>query len=151
MKQSVLVAMACTLVTSSVLAKPIETFGITAVPDAFKDKLMECAYLGDVESKSLWWGVTSSNLGKKGVEKRMYKKANELGATHILIGGTGTDYSGYNKGSAQAFKCSNVNQNDLSDTRSYVDELKGLAELRDESIITEAEFQKQKAEILARE
>jgi hypothetical protein len=33
---------------------------------------------------------------------------------------------------------------------SYIDELKALAELRDDGIITEDEFQKQKADILAR-
>jgi hypothetical protein len=54
MKQLVFIAMLCAFVTSPVLAKPIEKYGIKAVPEIYKDKLMECEYLGDVESKSLW-------------------------------------------------------------------------------------------------
>jgi hypothetical protein len=155
MKQLVFIAMLCTFVSSPVFAKSIEKYGIKAVPEIYKDKLMECEYLGDVESKSLWGGVLSSNLGKKGVEKRLYKKANEMGATHIMIAGTGIDYSGYTKGSAQAFDCNKVTQNEESESpshtsSSYLDEIKALATLRDDGIITEDEFQKQKADILAR-
>jgi cytochrome c-type biogenesis protein CcmH/NrfG len=36
-----------------------------------------------------------------------------------------------------------------TNTPAYIDELKALASLRDDGIITEEEFQKQKAEILA--
>jgi len=42
-------------------------------------------------------------------------------------------------------------QHAKSNTASYIDELKALAALRDDGIITEDEFQTQKAEILERE
>jgi len=43
-----------------------------------------------------------------------------------------------------------VNQNAGSETPSYINELEALATLRDDRIITEVEFQKQKAKILNR-
>ena len=58
---------------------------------------------------------------------------------------------GVAKASMVAFKYVEVEQNKESKQTSYVDELKALATLRDDGIITEDEFQRQKAEILARE
>ena len=63
---------------------------------------------------------------------------------------------------ADYYKCSAAQMNSLTLTSvntnheepempSYIDELKALAALRDDGIITEEEFQKQKAEILERE
>ena len=42
-------------------------------------------------------------------------------------------------------------KNQKLDKSSYIDELKALAALRDDGILTEEEFQKQKAEIMERE
>ena len=50
-----------------------------------------------------------------------------------------------------AFKYGEVKQKRNTDTTHYINELEALANLRDDGIITEVEFQKQKAKILARE
>jgi len=42
-------------------------------------------------------------------------------------------------------------KSDSSDSPSYIEELKGLAELRDQGVITEEEFQQEKSEILSRQ
>ena len=88
----------------------------------------------------------------------------KLGATHFMVSGDGLGkdnmasqmwvpkgtYRKYNQ-SAQAFNCGIVAINKAPKSTSYIDELKALAALRDDGIINEDEFQKQKAEILERE
>jgi len=56
-------------------------------------------------------------------------------------------------GKQRAFLTSTTEISDSNrfDRPHYTDELKALATLRDDGIITEEEFQKQKAEILERE
>ena len=89
--------------------KPAETFGIKLVPEIFAEKLMDCDYLGEVATRSFWGGLVAGSLGKKGVMKRLYRKANRLRATHImLVESAGTAYSGFTEGSAHAFDCSNA-------------------------------------------
>jgi hypothetical protein len=99
---------ACLLLTSNTFAlEPPETFGIKLVPELLAEKLVtDCEYLGEVASRSLWGGVVAGSLGQKGVMKRLYKKAHRLAATHlVLVESSGTAYSGFTEGSAQAFRC----------------------------------------------
>jgi len=50
-------------------------------------------------------------LGKKGVMKRLYRKANRPGATHmVLIDSAETAYSGFTTGTAHAFDCGKADQ-----------------------------------------
>ena len=100
------------LVSSPVFAlKPPEDFGIKLVPTFMAEKVVaDCEYLDEVSSRSPWGGLVAGSLGKKGVMKRMYKKANKLGATHmVLVESSETAYSGFTAGTAHAFKCNSSN------------------------------------------
>jgi len=96
------------LISSSAYAlKPPEDFGIKLVPSFMAEKaLSECNYLEEVATRSMWGGLVAGSLGKKGVMKRLYKKANKLGATHlVVIDSSKTAWSGFTAGSAHAFYC----------------------------------------------
>lgn len=147
------------LLSASAHAKDVNTYGIITVPEIWSDKLADCEYLGVVDSRGKWISSGYNNpWGRKSSKKKFYKEAQKIGATHILIPSTGTEetsgvgdwYSMYEL-KAQAFNCGIVAINEASKSTSYIDELKALAALRDDGIINEDEFQKQKAEILERE
>lgn len=89
---------------------PPEDYGIKLVPTFMAEKVVsDCEYLDEVASRSFFGGLVAGSLGKKGVMKRMYKKANKLGATHmVLVESSETAYSGFTAGSAHAFKCSDA-------------------------------------------
>jgi hypothetical protein len=94
--------------SSSVFAlNPPKDYGIKLVPTFMAEKVVaDCEYLGEVSSRSAWGGLVAGSLGKKGVMKRMYKKANKLGATHmVLVEASSTAWSGFTAGSAHAFDC----------------------------------------------
>lgn len=97
--------------TPAFALKPPEDFGIKLVPTFMAEKVVaDCEYLDEVSSRSPWGGLVAGSLGKKGVMKRMYKKANKLGATHmVLVESSETAYSGFTAGTAHAFKCGNSN------------------------------------------
>ncbi|MFC1688286.1 hypothetical protein ACFL07_01330 [Pseudomonadota bacterium] len=96
------------LASSSAQAlKPPEDFGIKLVPPFMAEKVVaDCEYLGEVATRSYWGGLVAGSLGKKGVMKRLYKKAHRLDATHlVLVESAETAYSGFTEGSAHAFDC----------------------------------------------
>jgi len=94
---------------------------------------------------------TSSGSFKHTTEtaiKKHAKKACECGSNKVYVQSRAPMDWGVAKVSMIAFKYVEAKQEKESDTPSYIDELKALAALKDEGIITEEEFQKQKAEIL---
>jgi len=96
--------------TTAYALKPPEDFGIKLVPSFMAEKVVaDCKYLDEVASRSFFGGVVAGSLGKKGVMKRLYRKANRLGATHlVLVESAETAYSGFTAGSAHAFDCGNA-------------------------------------------
>jgi hypothetical protein len=90
-------------------------------------------------------------------------QALRVGANSIMVVYDDNDHLLWKSGMmADYYKCNAPQMSSLALTSvktnhekpeipSYIDELKALASLRDDGIITEEEFQKQKAEILARE
>jgi len=134
--------------------KPIETFGIVSVPEIQASKIGDCEYLGMVDEG----GLPVAYGGESLAQKDFYEEAHKRGATHILVpsGGIlgveiGTYGSLVGRCSAQAFRCEDATDTDQKkpETPTYLNELKALATLRDDGIISEAEFQKQKAKILS--
>jgi hypothetical protein len=108
------------LLSATAHAKPVEKYGIIAVPEIWADKLADCEYLGIVDSSS-WY----DSLSNKGAEKKFYKNMNKLGATHFMVSGDGLGkdnmasqmwvpkgtYRKYNQ-SAQAFRCEDATDTD---------------------------------------
>ena len=100
---------------------------------------------------------------EKCIEKHK-AQALQVGANSIMVVYDDNDHLSIWKSGMMAdyYKCSAPQMNNLALTSvntnheepeipSYIDELRALASLRDDGIITEEEFQKQRAEILERE
>ena len=139
--------------TAHAKQEPIDTFGIVSVPEMQGSKIADCEYLGVVDEG----GLPVDYGGDRIAQMDFYEEANKLGATHILVPSGGIPGKGIGtrgvlvgKYSAQAFRCEDATDTDQNkpETPTYIAELKALVTLRDDGIISEAEFQKQKAEIL---
>jgi hypothetical protein len=94
------------LMSVSAHAKEIETYGIIEVMPWQDDMLNACEYLGELHTRSVFGGFASKTHGKKGNHKRLYKKAHELGASHILFADDNhSAWDSFVAGSAHAFNC----------------------------------------------
>jgi len=83
--------------------------------------------------------------------KKHAKKACRCGINQVYVQSRSRMGWGVAKVSMVGFKFVEGRQNEDFNKHSYIDELKALAGLRDDGIITEDEFQIQKAKILTRE
>jgi len=77
------------------------------------------------------------------------KKACECNTDKVYVQSRARADWGVAKASMVAFRF--VEQNETSDTSSYISELRSLEALRDDGVITENEFQRQKAKIFSRQ
>jgi len=133
MNRSIFV-LAILIATPAYALKPPKDFGIKLVPSFMAEKVVsECEYLGEVATRSIWGGVVAGSLGQKGVMKRLYRKANRLGATHmILTESAETAYSEMTAGKAHTFDCGKANHDPGGYSAGEVTKLK-LAQKNAES------------------
>jgi hypothetical protein len=106
-------------------AKEIETYGIIEVMPWQDDMLNACKYLGELHTRSVFGGFASKTHGKKGNHKRLYKKAHELGASHILFADDNhSAWDSFVAGSAHAFNCASNDPSSDKLTQSDYDRIK---------------------------
>ena len=167
MKRLVLIALLSTFASTPVFASkiiPIEEADITPPSDTIIVRKKKCTVEvfksrvdaeigGQIIEKCVIKG-TSSGSWTHTVENAIKKHAADSckcggDKAYVLTSQPMTMYPA--KVTLVAFKYGEVKQKRNTDTTHYINELEALANLRDDGIITEVEFQKQKAKILARE
>jgi hypothetical protein len=111
-----------------------------------------CKELGNIDGTGGGGGWTTSEMKMRDAQDELRAKADKLGGNYVVMDATGGDLSGITI-TGRAYACGEGTSGGgtaapATDTKSPAERLEQLKALHDKGLITDAEYDKQRQEIL---